>query len=188
MRSFRPTRGTQMPSAPRRSPAPAHPPASDQVVTTMSMHPYVMEELIRQCEQQLHRSARCALPRQLHRRRRGGVRQRAATCHSAHPAMTGIVGRLLTPDLCCSCVGRSSPGQPSRLHPGPGPCHTGTRASPRLSTPAILPAAARRPAAANYPLACQPSRYPSARPGMTHRDEQRMLPTDQKHPYRVIHG
>ena len=24
-------------------------------------------------------------------------------------------------DLCCSCVGRSSPGKPPRLHPGPGP-------------------------------------------------------------------
>ena len=54
---------------------------------------------------------------------------------------------------------------------------TGTRARPRLSTPAIfhpMPTAARRPAADGYPLACQPSRSPSARPGMTHRDEQNM--------------
>ena len=31
------------------------------------------------------------------------------------------VGRLLDPDLCCSCVGRSGPGPPSRPHSGPGP-------------------------------------------------------------------
>ena len=47
-----------------------------------------------------------------------------------------------------------------------------------------MPAAARRSAAADYPLAWQPSRYPSARPGMTHRDEQH-APTDQKHPHNA---
>ena len=48
------------------------------------------------------------------------------------------------------------------------PCHTGTRARPRLSTPAIfqpMPTAARRPAVAGYPLACQPSRYPLGQVG-----------------------
>jgi hypothetical protein len=48
------------------------------------------------------------------------------------------------------------------------PCHTGTRARPRLSTPAIfhrMPTAARRPAAVGYPLACRPSRYPLGQAG-----------------------
>ena len=38
----------------------------------------------------------------------------------------------------------------------------------------LMPTADRRPAAGGHPLACQPSRYPSARPGMTHCDEQSM--------------
>jgi hypothetical protein len=86
------------------------------------------------------------------------------------------VGCLLDPDLCCSCVGRSSPGQPSRL-PRTRRCHTGTRARPRLSTPAIfhpMPAAARRPAAAGYRWPASHPVTPSARPGMTHREEQSM--------------
>jgi hypothetical protein len=39
-----------------------------------------------------------------------------------------------SPGLCCLCVGRSSPGQPSRLRPGPA-----------------CPPAARRPAAVGHP-------------------------------------
>ena len=86
------------------------------------------------------------------------------------------VGRLPDPDLCCFCVGRSSPGQPSRLHPDLALSHR--HATPPAAVNAghfhPMPTAARRPAAAGYPLACQPSRYPPARPGMTHRDEQSM--------------
>jgi hypothetical protein len=90
--------------------------------------------------------------------------------------VTGVLDASWT-RTCVALVFRSSPGQPSRLHPRTRPCNTGTRARPRLSTPTIfhpMPTAARRPAAADYPLACQPSRYPPARPGMTHRDGQSM--------------
>ena len=55
------------------------------------------------------------------------------------------------------------------------PCHTGTRARPRLSTPAIfhpMPTAARRPAAAGYRWPASHPVTPSARPGMTHREER----------------
>ena len=55
------------------------------------------------------------------------------------------------------------------------PCHTGTRARPRLSTPAIfhpMPTAARRPAAAGYRWPAVHPVTPSARPGMTHREER----------------
>jgi hypothetical protein len=57
------------------------------------------------------------------------------------------------------------------------PCHTGTRARPRLSTPAIfhpMPTAARRPAAAGYRWPASHPVTPTARPGMTHREEQSM--------------
>jgi hypothetical protein len=86
------------------------------------------------------------------------------------------VGCLLDPDLCCSCVGRSGPIS-RRACPRTRPCHTGTRARPRLSTPAIfhpMPTAARRPAAAGYRWPAVHPVTPSARPGMTHRDEQSM--------------
>src|SRR5271167_494742 len=55
------------------------------------------------------------------------------------------------------------------------PCHTGTRARPRLSTPAIfrpMPTAARRPAAAGCRWPASHPVTPSARPGMTHREER----------------
>ena len=55
------------------------------------------------------------------------------------------------------------------------PCHTGTRARPRLSTPANfhpMPTAARRPAAAGYRWPAVHPVTPSARPGMTHREER----------------
>lgn len=74
--------------------------------------------------------------------------------------------------LCWPQQPRSAP----HLNPRTRPCHAGTRARGdrrRLYFP--MPAAARRPAAAGYPLACQRSRCSSdkgARPGMTHRDEQ----------------
>jgi hypothetical protein len=42
-------------------------------------------------------------------------------------------------------VGLSGPGQPSRLHPRTRRCHTGTRARPRLSTPAIFTRCRRPP-------------------------------------------
>ena len=54
------------------------------------------------------------------------------------------------------------------------PCHSGTRARPRLSTPAIfhpMPTAARRPAAAGYRWPASHPVTPSARPGMTHREQ-----------------
>ena len=57
------------------------------------------------------------------------------------------------------------------------PCHTGTRTRPRLSTPSIfhpMPTAARRPAAAGYRWPASHPVTPSARPGMTHREEQSM--------------
>jgi hypothetical protein len=66
------------------------------------------------------------------------------------------VGPLPDPDLCCSCVGRSSPGQLSRLRPGPG-------------VPACGPKTGRRRPptwSATHPAT------PAARPGMTHRDER----------------
>jgi hypothetical protein len=73
------------------------------------------------------------------------------------------------------------------------PCHTGTRARPRLSTPAIfhpMPTAARRPAAAGYRWPASHPVTPSARPGMTHREEQSMrrriksiLPADSGSPF-----
>ena len=45
---------------------------------------------------------------------------------------------------------------------------------PALSHWHARPPATRRAAAAGYPLACRPARYPAARPGMTHRDGQSM--------------
>ena len=73
------------------------------------------------------------------------------------------VGRLPDPDLCCSCVGRSSPASRRACTPNPAPSHRHAR-----------PPATRRAAAAGYPLARRPARYPAARPGMTHRDGQSM--------------
>jgi hypothetical protein len=55
------------------------------------------------------------------------------------------------------------PGQPSRLHPGPG-----------AVTPARAPARGPKTSYRRQPLVHRPSRYPRARPGMTHRDEQSM--------------
>jgi hypothetical protein len=65
------------------------------------------------------------------------------------------VGRLLDPDLCCFCVGRSSPASRRACTPNPALSHGHAR-RPRLSTPPIfhpMTTAARRPAAAGYPLA-----------------------------------
>jgi hypothetical protein len=87
------------------------------------------------------------------------------------------VGRLLDPDLCCSCVGCSSPGQPSRLHPGPGPV-TPARAPARgcqrrpFFTRCRQPPEDRLPPASRWPASHPVT--PSARPGRTHRDEQSM--------------
>jgi len=66
------------------------------------------------------------------------------------------VGPLPDPDLCCSCVGRSRPGQPSRLRLRP-------------SAPARGPKTGRRRPStwsATHPAT------PAARPGITHRDER----------------
>jgi len=66
------------------------------------------------------------------------------------------VGPLPDPDLCCSCVGRSRPGQPSRLRLRP-------------SAPAGGPKTGRRRPStwsATHPAT------PAARPGITHRDER----------------
>ena len=113
MRSFRATRGTQMSSGPRRSPvaegcaggdgpcchsSPAHgcgrdgdprpcrpgkPPSSrDNQVRTM--HPYMMEELARQRERELRRSAQQHALLGPHRRRRCPARRRPG------PALAGI--------------------------------------------------------------------------------------------------
>ena len=87
------------------------------------------------------------------------------------------VGRLPDPDLCCSCVGRRSPGQPSRLPPGPGavtPAREPARGCQRRPFFTPSPAAARRPAAARLPASLPAIPLPPARPGMTHRDGQSM--------------
>jgi hypothetical protein len=127
--------------------------------------------------------------------RRYRLRRRLSTLTFARPfsdrtprAWQFSVGRLLDPDLCCSCVGRSGPVSRRVCSPDPALSHRHARPPAAVNAGHFhpMPAAARRPAPAGYPLACQPSRYPSARPGMTHRDEQRMLPTDQKHPYRRL--
>ncbi len=78
-------------------------------------------------------------------------------------AFTVRVGCLLDLDLCCSCVGRSSPASRRACTPTRR-CHTGTRACPRPED--RLPSAAAGLQAIPF--------YPSARPGMTHRDEQSM--------------
>jgi hypothetical protein len=80
---------------------------------------------------------------------------------------------------------RSHPTASAKIAFGPSPvtyartrpCHTGTRASPRLSTPAIFtrcqqPPEDRLPPATRWPASHPVT--PSARPGMTHRDEQSM--------------
>src|SRR5580693_5057502 len=51
--------------------------------------------------------------------------------------VTGVLDASWT-RTCVALVFRSSPGQPSRLHPRTRPCNTGTRARPRLSTPTIF--------------------------------------------------
>jgi hypothetical protein len=73
------------------------------------------------------------------------------------------VGPLPDPNLCCSCVGRSSPASRRACTPDPAPAHRHAR-----------PPATRRPAAAGYPLAHRPSRYPRGQTGMTHRNGQSM--------------
>jgi integrase/recombinase XerD len=65
------------------------------------------------------------------------------------------VGSLSDPDLCCSCVGRSSPV--SRRA-----CARTQRACPRPED---------RPPPTTH-VVSHPSSYPAARPGMTHRDER----------------
>jgi hypothetical protein len=68
------------------------------------------------------------------------------------------------------------------------PCHTGTRVRPRLSTPAFfhpMPTAARRPAAAGYRWPAVHPVTPSARPGMTHREERGPCAGELKAPCRV---
>ena len=87
------------------------------------------------------------------------------------------VGRLLAPDLCCSCVGRSSPGSAVAPAPLTRPCHTGTRQARGCQrrpffTRCRQPTEDRPPSATRWP-AIHPV-TPSARPGMTHRDEQSM--------------
>jgi hypothetical protein len=69
------------------------------------------------------------------------------------------------------------------------PCHTGTRVRPRLSTPAIfhpMPTAARRPAAAGYRWPAVHPVTPSARPGMTHREERGPCAGGLKHPAEYV--
>ena len=74
------------------------------------------------------------------------------------------VGCLLDPDLCCSCVGRSSPASRRAGAPVPALSHRHARAARGPKT------GCRR-----HPPVCRPSRFtPSVRPGMTHRDEQSM--------------
>jgi len=72
------------------------------------------------------------------------------------------VGPLPDPNLCCSCVGRSSPASRRACTPDPAPAHRHARPRPEDR----LPPATRWPA--GHPVT------PAARPGMTHRDEQSM--------------
>src|SRR6266478_1246056 len=73
------------------------------------------------------------------------------------------VGCLLDPDLCCSCVGHSSPASRRACTPDPALSHRHAR---------LL--AARRPAAVGTRWSTGHPVTPAARPGMTHRDEQSM--------------
>ena len=73
------------------------------------------------------------------------------------------VGCLLDPDLCCSCVGRSSPASRRACTPDPGPV-----------TLARAPPAARCPEAVGTRCPAGHPFTPSARLGMTHRDGQSM--------------
>jgi hypothetical protein len=74
------------------------------------------------------------------------------------------VGCLLDPDLCCSCVGRSSPASRRVGTPDPALSHRHAR----------LPAA-RRPAAVGTRRSVgHPVLPPRSGRGMTHRDEQSM--------------
>ena len=94
--------------------------------------------------------------------------QRLDPVQAPHKSLPGC-GR---PGVHCSCwmppgpglvlllCWPQQPGQPSRVHPDPAMSHWHAR----------LPAA-RRPAATGLPAI---PFYPSARPGMTHRDEQGM--------------
>jgi hypothetical protein len=101
--------------------------------------------------------------------------------HWAHMAFQLIFTRAL--NLCCSCVGRSSPGQPSRPTLDSALSHRHARqpaaASAAISTRCRQPPEDRLPPATRWP-ASHP-KTPSARPEMTHRDEQSMRRTD--HPY-----
>jgi hypothetical protein len=72
------------------------------------------------------------------------------------------VGPLPDPDLCCPCVGRSSPVSRRACTPDPAPAHRHARPRPEDRLPR------------GYPLGRQPARYPAARPGMTHREGQSM--------------
>jgi hypothetical protein len=67
------------------------------------------------------------------------------------------------PGLCWSCVGRSSPASRRACTPDPALSHRHAR----------LPAA-RRPAAVGTLWPADHPVYPSARPGITHRDKQSM--------------
>ena len=79
----------------------------------------------------------------------------------------------LSPPNICSWP--QQPGQPSRLHPGPG-----------AVTSARAPARGPKTGCRRHPLACRPSRFtPAARPGMTHRDEQSMRRDGPKAPMPI---
>jgi len=55
------------------------------------------------------------------------------------------VGPLPDPNLCCSCVGRSSPGQPSRLHPDSALSHRHARPPAAVNAGHFSPDADSRP-------------------------------------------
>jgi hypothetical protein len=96
------------------------------------------------------------------------------------------VGRLLDPDLCCSCVGRSAPVRRRARTPDPALSHWHAR--PPAAVNAIshpMSTVARRPAAAGYRWPAVHPVTPSARPGMTHREERGPCAGGLKAPCRV---
>ena len=85
------------------------------------------------------------------------------------------VGRLLDPDLCCSCVGRSSPVSRRACTPDPALSHRHARPPAAVNAGHFSPDADSRPKTGSAATRGLPaSRYPPARPGMTHRDGQSM--------------
>ena len=86
------------------------------------------------------------------------------------------VGRLLDPDLCCSCVGRSSSASRRACTPDPALSHRHARPPAAANAGQFSPDADSGPknGCRRLPAGQRPFHYPLGHAGMTHRDEQSM--------------